>query len=318
MTIRTGGLLVLHAETPLHPGAGTAMGVVDLPIQRERHTGFPTIPGTALKGVLRDSHRRRLGGDAQAAQRDPLLVGLFGGVPGSDTPTAGALTVTDARLLAFPVRSLKGVFVWITCPMALERLARDARLVGVPMPSDAFTLDEARAGVSDPKFAVVEVAKTPRVILEELDFTVDAKAQKATEAWARVLAEGLLPEDPAFSSTRARFLRALVVLSDDDFRHFILHATEVVARIGLDPGTKTVKGKALFYQELLPPETIFYSVVLAEGERSQPEDRQAATPKEVLERFRHLALDGVLQVGADETTGRGFCATRFVTSGSAR
>ena len=45
----------------------------------------------------------------------------------------------------------------------------------------------------------------------------------------------------------------LVVLHDDDFTHFVRHATEVVARVGLDYGSrKTVKQGALFYQEFLP------------------------------------------------------------------
>jgi CRISPR-associated protein Cmr4 len=46
-------LLFLHALTAMHPGSGTALGVVDLPVQRERHTGWPTIPGTSVKGVLK-------------------------------------------------------------------------------------------------------------------------------------------------------------------------------------------------------------------------------------------------------------------------
>ncbi len=29
------GLLFLHAQTAIHPGSGTALGVVDLPVQRE-------------------------------------------------------------------------------------------------------------------------------------------------------------------------------------------------------------------------------------------------------------------------------------------
>ena len=35
------------------------MGVVDLPIQRERHTGWPVVSGSALKGVLRDACREK-------------------------------------------------------------------------------------------------------------------------------------------------------------------------------------------------------------------------------------------------------------------
>ena len=48
----SGGLLGLHAQTALHPGSGTALGTVDLPVQRERHTHWPTIAGSALKGIL--------------------------------------------------------------------------------------------------------------------------------------------------------------------------------------------------------------------------------------------------------------------------
>ena len=46
-------LLFLHAQTGLHPGSGTALGAVDLPIQRERYTQWPVIPGSTLKGILR-------------------------------------------------------------------------------------------------------------------------------------------------------------------------------------------------------------------------------------------------------------------------
>ena len=42
-------ILTLYAETSLHPGTGQTTGVVDLPIQRERHTGFPKIEATGFK-----------------------------------------------------------------------------------------------------------------------------------------------------------------------------------------------------------------------------------------------------------------------------
>ncbi len=41
-----------------------------------------------------------------------------------------------------------------------------------------------------------------------------------------------------------------------------------MARVRLDYDTKTVADGALFYEEYLPPETLFYSVVLANGARS--------------------------------------------------
>src|ERR1700688_2308407 len=58
-----GAILYLQALTSLHPGSGTALGTVDLPVQRERHTNWPTIAGSALKGVLRDAVREEVAQD---------------------------------------------------------------------------------------------------------------------------------------------------------------------------------------------------------------------------------------------------------------
>src|SRR5438309_535349 len=100
-TQQQGGLLFLHAQTGLHPGSGTALGTVDLPIQRERHTQWPVIPGSTLKGILRDACRdqakanyqaeyeeREEGGEIRrklkrsqrqvANEDDPMLVATFG------------------------------------------------------------------------------------------------------------------------------------------------------------------------------------------------------------------------------------------------
>jgi CRISPR-associated protein Cmr4 len=47
--------LFLVCETPLHAGSGDSLGIVDLPIQRERHTQFPKIEASSLKGALREA-----------------------------------------------------------------------------------------------------------------------------------------------------------------------------------------------------------------------------------------------------------------------
>jgi CRISPR-associated protein Cmr4 len=116
-------LMLLHAETPMHPGAGSALGTVDLPVARERHTGFPLIPGSSLKGVLRDKC-------ANGNPKDEKVFAVFGPDTEGAAKHAGALSLTDARLLAFPLRSLSGLFAWVTCPAVLERFLRDLRIVG--------------------------------------------------------------------------------------------------------------------------------------------------------------------------------------------
>ncbi len=47
-------LLNILTRTPLHVGAGSSVGAIDMPVQRERHTQIPIIPGSSLKGVLRN------------------------------------------------------------------------------------------------------------------------------------------------------------------------------------------------------------------------------------------------------------------------
>src|SRR5438874_8114755 len=129
-----GALLGLHALTSLHPGTGTALGLVDLPVQRERHTQWPTIPGSAIKGVARDACREHFAltdkTDRKTADKqNTLLRAAFGPDTDSAAEFAGAVSFTDARLLAFPVRSLAGVFAHVTCPAVLRRLTRDLEMV---------------------------------------------------------------------------------------------------------------------------------------------------------------------------------------------
>jgi CRISPR-associated protein Cmr4 len=323
-----GGLLGLYAQTSLHPGAGTALGTVDLPVQRERHTHWPTVAASALKGILRDACREKIaaradldaldrhddeeaegdrpakrverkGSRRERADATLELDVVFGPPTAGSSEFAGALSVTDARLLAFPVRSLKGVFAWVSCPAVLERLERDAALAG------------QAADWQIPAVAVNEVLVPPgcpcsigeHVVLEEFEFKKGAGDTTALGKW---VAEHLLSNRPEFQATRARFLRQFLLLSDDDFTHFARHATEVSARIGLNYDSKTVKGGALFYQEFLPPETLMYSVVLANAARARSGGGKDAAG--VL-RFLTDHLPGLLQVGGDETTGKGYCAT---------
>ena len=48
-------ILYLFTRTPLHVGAGASVGAIDQPVIRERHTGFPIIPASSLKGTFADA-----------------------------------------------------------------------------------------------------------------------------------------------------------------------------------------------------------------------------------------------------------------------
>ena len=311
----TAALLYLHAQTSLHPGSGTALGVVDLPIQRERHTQWPVIPGSALKGILRDTCREearsRHGGNRQEAnEKDDKLVAVFGPakVTGEANPHAGAIAVTDARILAFPVRSLRGVFAWVTCPAVLQRLNRDLELARQPhvgsIPSfDQKQREQAACATDSP--LLLQEGEAQKLVLEEFEFTCVANAQD--------VADWLADRAVADTFTRARLRKHLVVLQDDDFTHFVRHATEVVARVGLDYERKTVKTGALFYQEFLPTETLFYAVVLASDSRYEKHKIKACEVLAYLD--QRISEVRILQIGGDETTGKGLCAVKLCSPG---
>lgn len=304
-----GSLLHMHALTSVHWGAGSSLGSVDLPIQRERHTQWPNGAGSALKGVLRDACRESLalsGKSRAEADQDNRVRRLFGSAKtGNEDTSAGALCVTDARILAFPVRSLKGVFAWISCPAILDRLARDMGLAGIEFPQANYATSDQQALVAD---------GCPLIVADKYiqldDETLDVGEQRITEL-AQRLAEDCIPSTPAYAATRQRFAKQFVIVSDNIFTHFSKYATEVVARIGLDYNTKTVKSGALFYQELLPAESLMYSVVLVNDSRN----RDSQTGGELLSDFKSLLEQtSVLQVGGDETTGKGYCSIHFSQS----
>jgi len=116
-------ILGLYSVTPVHAGSGAELSVVDLPIQRERHTQFPVIWGQSLKGVLRRAYEKTDNTDKEKTRV------IFGPDTNNASDHAGAISVGDAKILLFPVRSLKGVFAYVTCPLVLERFVEDVEFM---------------------------------------------------------------------------------------------------------------------------------------------------------------------------------------------
>lgn len=266
-------LMHILTRTPLHVGAGSSVGTIDMPVQRERHTQIPIIPGSGLKGVLRDLWL----GDKAEQER------WFGSDSGAENHLAGELVVGEARTLCFPVRSAKGSFAWTTSPMALQRYAREK---GSPLAAMAVKDEECLASDG--------VAIAEDVVLEEYRF----RKTGPIPADAAALLQGIFAEDPLWKTAKDR----LAILSDGLFSYFCANACEVQQRIRIDDDTGTVADGGLFNQENVPSETLLYAVV---GARTKPEacDELAKKLKSV---------NGVLQIGGDETIGLGICSVEIV------
>jgi CRISPR-associated protein Cmr4 len=265
---------LLHALSPLHAGTGHAADIIDLPTARMKATGIPFVPGSSIKGVLRDAHR---GGDAEKVDA------VFG--PWDDPGAhAGAVVVGDARLLALPVRTFRGAFAWTTSPLLLVLAGRD---LGTALPVPSIPGRGARV----PPGSVC--VHKDRLYLEDLD--LPARESSELEAWARVLAPQASPGQDIFS-------RRLAAIDDDTMAFLCETATQIDARVRLDTTTRTVQPGALWFEESLPPETLLISLIAADRSRRKG---VAMTPEEVL--AFAVPDEEVLQFGGRATTGHGRC-----------
>jgi CRISPR-associated protein Cmr4 len=280
---------LLKVLTPLHIGAGQGLGHVDLPIVREAHTNFPYIPGTSLKGALRNLEinqvaRARGEKPSQVEERltknkfdqkeeDILRLAKIFGVAGEGAEEgkevgAGKVLFSDAFIVLFPVKSAKGVFSLTTCPYVINRffelLGIDQRVKDVP---------EGKAKVLSTKDHKNLINN--KLLLEEFVFEVEESEElkKFVELVGTFVGE--------------EKKQRIVCVNDTDFMDFVSNYTEVQTHIKINLDTGTADRGALWTEEYVPADSVFaFSLVFLE--------ELVFTPPTTF----HL--------GGDITTGKGF------------
>ena len=258
MNVKT---ILWQAITPIHTGVGqTSASVIDLPIARESATNYPVIPASSIKGVLRDG-------------RDGLEAFGFVNKETEELDDKGKkkkisqaadLTFTDARVLCLPVRSYKGTYALLTCPLVLQRLTRDMKAFGltadfssIPSPEE----NEALVSGDTLNFG-------GQVILEDIDLT--ATESKEAKSIGLSIAQKLFTD----KTEQDIFLERFSIVHNDVFTFFSQTAMEVSAHIALETETKTVKDGQLWYEEAIPAEAIFSSFATStNGNFSEVENR---------------------------------------------
>lgn len=271
-------IMTLFTRTPLHVGCGSSVGAVDQPVVRERHTRFPVIPGSAIKGVLADLWNEK--NAAGEFVRSKEGVALFGNDDTANA-SAGKLLIGEGKLLAFPIRSAKGAFAWLTCPLALNRFKRDS--------GAAFAVPEIKAEAS----ALVTAESLlkfegGKVVFEEYPLSVSGTIDATLVAAL---------SDLCGDAVWAELPNRLAVVSDELFQYFAENACEIANHNRINDETGVVANGALFSQENVPSETLFYGVMNA----------MEGAHLDLLEVRLHKVGD-LLQVGADATTGLGWCS----------
>jgi CRISPR-associated protein Cmr4 len=280
---------LLKVLTPLHIGAGQGLGHVDLPIVREAHTNFPYIPGTSLKGALRNLEinqvaRARGEKPSQVEERltknkfdqkeeDILRLAKIFGVAGEGAEEgkevgAGKVLFSDAFIVLFPVKSAKGIFSLTTCPYVINRFFE---LLGI---------DQRVKDVPEGKVKVLSTKDHRNLINNKLlleEFVFEAEESEELKKFVELVGTFVGEENK----------RRIVCVNDTDFMDFVSNYTEVQTHIKIDLDTGTVKEGALWTEEYIPAESVFaFSLVFLEELDFTPPT--------------------TFHLGGDITTGKGF------------
>lgn len=279
----TASILCLYAVTPCHAGSGASVGVVDLPIQRERHTNWPVIQASGMKGALR-AHFDRFKNSISARPEEEAfkkITELIFGSDSRDNDHAGSLSVGDVKILAFPMRSNVAPFVWITCPAVLKRLNQDLALTGRKT-IDLASLQELTTDKA--LWANDQFKEGDRILLEDMEVT-------ATGPYS-------LGEGASFFQKVER----LLVVHDEVFGYGVSNCTSVMAQIKIDQKTGTTANGSLRYQEELPADTLMYTILFW-GDSC--DDKESLKADAIRGYIKDEVVSGHMQIGGDETLGRG-------------
>ena len=290
-------IFYLHALSPLHMGTGASVGAIDLPHSREAATRLPNVPGSGIKGVWRDQI------PATSEKKETLRL-LFGSQWDQPTRDQAALLFSDAWLLCMPVMSYVGDFAWVTSPMSLARFARERRHINPGKGTPAL-----------PQPTVGQALVTGECTLRHNDYLylhelkVKAKTCNNTQEWAALIAGEVFADDPNFQEA---FKKRFVLVGEAELVHLSGVAAHVPMRNALDDN-KMVKDGALWSEENMPAETLFWGTVAADT--IQTKDNQTHRASDSLNQFTALARKTrQLQFGGKASIGRGVC--RFVMPAS--
>lgn len=268
----------LYSLAPIHCGGEGDMGNV-LEITREVHTNFPYIPGSSLRGNLRDEVESL----DEAAAND-----LFG----KELDDSGQMGVHqawfgDARLLWVPMRtmSLNGggdIFTWVSCPSLLRDRAIAAGIPFVSFPDLPVGTRSGNYLVADAQITVAPLSNQQK------------QAIAFSQSWPDSLKHAVYPH---WQSNH-------LVLSDADFQVLLEHSlwTQVRNKIQDNQNGANQSGSAeVFWTDIcIPPDTIFY-FIWGYNSNLQQNPVQPAHHRLLMD-----VVSGLLQLGGQANVGRGW------------
>jgi len=248
------------AIDPVHVGTGgMRLGRVDNTIVREPGTNLPKIPGTALHGAIRAYAARRFGKIQCAGQKGhcgqdtcPICY-TFGSISGQES-YSGVISITDARILLFPVYSMVGP-VWVSTVDILQeagfQVQQNGNKVSGAGPFATFEQEQPL------NLGWLMIEKPTKVTIT--DRSEDTSTQNKKTVWLS------LPEP-----TRNR----VILVSDKLFSQIVNSNLEVRTSVAINPETGAAEEGALYSYEAIPRATILWFDVIVDDFRNEFPDRK--------------------------------------------
>jgi len=289
-------IMSLYAISPVHAGAGSSMGVVDLPVQRERHTNWPHIQASGVKGSMRhhfEKFKSVLDQPEMKDQLDQITEKIFGSENyENDGTLPGAVSVSDAKLLAFPMRSSKSPFVSITCPAVLKRLGNDLILIGK---SEEMTIPS----IAEDEAIIISgnIKHGEEILLEDYEVKIIAG------------------ENLKLSATAEKMLKkaeTLLLVSDSIFNYGAENCMEIRTQIKIDDKTGTTDTGSLRYEELLPSDSMMYVILFYGASRNT---KNAIQAEQLISYMKDEVIKSHIQIGGNETLGCGLFQIEWIEGG---
>lgn len=272
-----GAISFFYSITQLHAGKGSDVGVVDLPIQREIHTGYPIVSG--IKGAMRNEFQWSNDEDRN----------IFGAPQDKNEDKAGSIAITEAKVFLFPIRSLDRGFVWITSPLVLSRISTALKIIKKDDLSNSIdSLLETFNGENE-----LSTFESGTVYIEE--YTADPEYSEDLEGIIKKLKD-IAPTD----YLNKKILDNVMLISDENFSFFVKNATEVNARITIDSKTGTTKDGSLRYEEFLPQDTVMYSIIKELNNNNS------------FEQLKAKIKNSYFNLGGKATIGKGIVYTKLI------
>ena len=248
---------LLMTLDPLHIGdGGSRLGRVDNSIVREPGTRLPKIPGTALHGAIRQYAAYRYeklacagsgqGKSEHCKNKECPVCYTFGYLKGADGGQSGKVSISDARLLLFPVHSLAGP-VWVTCPSVLREHYENNNL---------------------PKLDDDNRVKLPKSLQKHGHLNL---------GWLMLEKEGDFTLPEKLTKIPKEIKERSVLVSDKLFSQVVNSNLEVRTSVSIDPETGAASDGALFTYEAMPRAALLWLDVV-EDDFSKHSDKHPAWP----------------------------------------